>query len=332
VTDLVQAMAEDPLSAQAEAVLSAGPDEKAEQLPLSPPRRLYALGDLHLSYKSNRTAWDELRPHPFDGLILCGDIGESIEQLELAFEKATGCFSDVYWCPGNHELYTLNSDKEGPRGELKYRQCVAAARAYGVHTPEDPYTIWDGDGGPCLIMPTFTLYDYSFRPDDVTLEGAVDWAREAETVATDEILLHPDPYPTRQDWCATLIKSEEKKLAAAVAANPHIPTVIVNHWPLRYDLVNLLKVPRFSIWCGTKKTEQWHTRFNAKVVVTGHLHVRRTDWMDGVRFEECSLGYPRQWKMCQERGLDVNDMLREILPGPVPPPDGKAETVYRMNG
>jgi hypothetical protein len=91
-------------------------------------------------------------------------------------------------------------------------------------------------------------------------------------------------------------------------------------------------VPRFSIWCGTKKTEDWHTKFKAKVVVSGHLHVRRTDWKDGTRFEECSLGYPRQWKECLERGLDINDMLREILPGPEPPPTGEAPTYFRRFG
>ena len=50
----------------------------------------------------------------------------------------------------------------------------------------------------------------------------------------------------------------------------------------------------------------------AKVVVAGHLHVRTTDWIDGVRFEEVSLGYPRHWR--RQRGID--GYLREILPGP----------------
>ncbi len=31
-------------------------------------------------------------------------------------------------------------------------------------------------------------------------------------------------------------------------------------------------------------------RCGARVVVSGHLHTRRTDWIDGVRFEEVSLG------------------------------------------
>jgi hypothetical protein len=75
--------------------------------------------------------------------------------------------------------------------------------------------------------------------------------------------------------------------------------------------VRLPRIPRFSIWCGTKRTEDWHTRFRAEVVVSGHLHMPATLWRDGVRFEEVSLGYPMQWK---HRGLVKS--LREVLPGP----------------
>jgi hypothetical protein len=31
-------------------------------------------------------------------------------------------------------------------------------------------------------------------------------------------------------------------------------------------------------------------------VVYGHLHIPRTTVHDGVRFDEVSLGYPRQWR------------------------------------
>jgi hypothetical protein len=48
-------------------------------------------------------------------------------------------------------------------------------------------------------------------------------------------------------------------------------------------------------WCGTARTADWHKRFNAAVVVYGHLHIPRTTYHDGVRFEEVSLGYPREW-------------------------------------
>ncbi|KAI0460123.1 metallophosphoesterase-like protein [Xylaria acuta] len=294
--------------------------------------KLYALGDIHLGYEFNKTALQDLQPHPEDGLILCGDVGEKAEHLELAFGVAKDMFKEVFWCPGNHELYTMPPRKE-PRGEKKYEECVEVARRYGVHTPEDDFFLWEGEGGPALIAPIFTLYDYSFRPADVSRENALKWAEEVDIVATDEFILHPDPHASRDDWCRVLVPKAEKKLEEAVARNPGVPLVIANHWPLREDLVFLPRIPRFSLWCGTKLTEDWHKRFNAKVVVSGHLHIRRTDWKDGVRFEECSLGYPKQWEDARNvSGKNINDMLREILPGPEAPESGNTGTQWRRFG
>lgn len=294
--------------------------------------RLYAIGDIHLSFPANRHLWSELELHLDDGLILVGDVGEKSAHLELAFSTATKCFKKVFWCPGNHELYTLATPSEPQlRGQDKYDECVAIARKYGVHTPEDDFYLWEGEGGPALIAPIFTLYDYSFRPDHIhTKAEALKWAEEKDTVATDEFVLHPDPHPSREAWCHVLVERARSKLEAAVSRG--IPLIIVNHWPLRQDLVEIPRAPRFILWCGTKKTEDWHWRYNAKVVVSGHLHVRRTDWKDGVRFEECSLGYPRQWDEVMKAGKDINMLLREILPGPPTPHSANVPTQWRRWG
>jgi hypothetical protein len=138
----------------------------------SPTGTLYAIADIHVAFAVNKAAWAELAPHPRDGLILCGDVGETVEHLQLAFSTATKCFGAVWWCPGNHELYTFTTGSSaGVRGESKYQQCVEMARSYGVLTPEDDFVLWEGQGGPAVIAPIFTLYDYSFRPDNVTLES-----------------------------------------------------------------------------------------------------------------------------------------------------------------
>jgi predicted phosphodiesterase len=313
-----------------------GQDATLQSLPeldtLQHSGRLYALGDLHLSFKGNREALSALTAHPEDTLILCGDVGESSDHLVLAFRTTRALFKHVVWVPGNHELYTLPplNTPGRARGEAKYHECVALAREYGILTPEDPFHRWEGKGGPCIIAPLLTLYDYSFRPDNVSQERAVEWAKEEGVEATDEALLLPDPYPTKEAWCDALVTRAERKLEDAAAEG--LPLVLVNHWPLRKDLVTIPRIPRFSIWCGTTRTKDWHTRFNAKVVVTGHLHVRRTDLIDGVRFEECSLGYPRQWQDARERGSDINDMMREILPGPSAPADGSSGTIWRRYG
>src|SRR5262249_4063143 len=85
-----------------------------------------------------------------------------------------------------------------------------------------------------------------------------------------------------------------------------------NHFPLRRDLAATPLIPRFSLWCGTRRTEHWHRQYNISVVVTGHIHLRSTNWRNGVRFEEVSLGYPRQWKQSRP----IHSYLRQILPAP----------------
>ena len=292
--------------------------------------KLYAISDVHISYKFNHDAIHLLQPHPEDSLIIAGDVGEKLEHLRTAFSLTTTLFKQVFWVPGNHELYTMpessissisniqtadTTAQDTLRGEMKYLECVRIANECGVITPEDEYIVWHGDDMKALICPLFCLYDYSFRPSDVSREDAVEWAKEEGVYATDEALLHPDPYESRDAWCDELVRKTEIKLETAMRMKDEdTKVVLINHWPLREDLCWLPNIPRFSIWCGTKKTDNWHRRFQADVVVSGHLHIRRTDWRDETRFEEVSLGYPKQWEGARERGKGVEQMMREILP------------------
>ncbi|MBC7975437.1 MAG: metallophosphoesterase [Myxococcales bacterium] len=271
--------------------------------------KLYAISDLHVGFEPNRALWSGLADHPDDWLILAGDLGETDEHLAFTLRIATARFQRVLWVPGNHELWTLPQDRLGPRGEARYRQCVAVCRDHGVLTPEDPYPLWPGAGPPCTLVPLFLLYDYSFRPDDVAEADALDWARAAGIECTDEVLLHPDPYPSRTAWCHARCAAARLRLGEIPASHT---TILINHFPLRRELARLPAIPRFSLWCGTRLTETWHLDYRARVVVSGHLHIRSTRWIDGVRFEEVSLGYPRQ----RPPERDLASFLREILPGP----------------
>jgi hypothetical protein len=252
-----------------------------------------------------------LPPHPEDWLIVAGDVGETEQHLHYGLKLLSRRFARLLWVPGNHELWTVPAHAGEPRGEAKYERLVAICRDYGVLTPEDPYVTWPGAGPRCVLAPLFLLYDYSFRPPEVPPEDAIAWAAEDNLLCSDEVLLHADPYPDKPSWCAARCLAAEPRLAAAAAAGP---VVLINHYPLRYDLAVLPRIPRFSIWCGTRRSEDWHRRFNAHAVVYGHLHIRGTYHRDGVRFEEVSLGYPQNY----DARRPVSSYLREILPGPAP--------------
>jgi 3',5'-cyclic AMP phosphodiesterase CpdA len=290
--------------------------------------KLYALADLHLRYEVTRKALQALRPHPEDWLILAGDVGETEEHLRFALSLLTRRFARLFWVPGNHDLWTVPNRADDLRGEAKYRKQVQICRDFGVLTPEDPYVGWPGEPR-CIVAPTFVLYDYTFRPDEIdSVEGAIAWAAEENLLCSDEVLLHPDPHPSRQAWCEQRVRATEPRLAEAAARGP---LVIVNHFPLRQDLAILPRIPRFSIWCGTRLTEDWHVRYRAEAVIYGHLHIRGSYRRDGVRFEEVSLGYPVNW----DQSLGIEPYLRQILPRPeeVPQPAlPRKPTIYEPQG
>jgi len=271
--------------------------------------RLVALSDLHVAFPPNREIVSALRPGDAgDWLLLAGDVGELYDDIEWALRLLSERFATVVWTPGNHELWTRSKDPVAVRGEERYLALVELCRSLGILTPEDPYPVWDGPGGPATIAPVFLLYDYTFRPDGaLTKEQGLALAYETGIVCSDEALLYPDPYPTREAWCWARIEATERRLAAR---DPALPVVFVTHYPLVREPTRVLRYPVFAQWCGTTRTSDWHLRYNAAAVVYGHLHIPRVTWYDGVRFEEVSLGYPREWQRRQARPA----VPRQILP------------------
>lgn len=277
--------------------------------PSGAERRLLAVSDLHAGHSENRELIAGLAPRSAgDWLIVAGDVGEFVADIEWVLGTLSERFAKVVWVPGNHELWTHRREPLRLRGAERYEHLVRLCRRLGVVTPEDPYPVWQGDGGPAVVAPLFLLYDYTFLPDGATTkaEGLVR-AIEAGVMCTDEMLLHPDPVGSREEWCAIRLAQTERRLADLPAG---MPTILVNHFPLVREPTRVLRYPEFAQWCGTVHTADWHLRFHAAAVVYGHLHIPRTTWHDGVPHHEVSLGYPREWR---RRGA-APAIPRQILP------------------
>ncbi|TDC98732.1 metallophosphoesterase [Saccharopolyspora terrae] len=270
---------------------------------------LLAISDLHVAADENKDIARKLRPgSDHDSLLVAGDVGEMSDDITWALEMLAGRFEKVVWVPGNHELWTPKQDPLQLRGEARYLELVRRCRELGVVTPEDDFPVWTGRGGPVTIAPLFVGYDYTFRPAGTsTTEEALAVAHESGVVCTDEFLLHPDPYPSRDAWCRARVDHSEKRLAEC---DPDLPTVLVNHYPLVRQPTDVLWYPEFAQWCGTVRTADWHVRHRAAAAIYGHLHIPRTTFYDGVRFQEVSIGYPREWK---RRGLP-DEPLRRVFP------------------
>lgn len=272
--------------------------------------KLLAVSDLHISYAENRSVVQALRPHSEnDWLLVAGDISERLADIAIVLRLLTQRFAQVIWVPGNHDLWSSSTGDDQMRGVARYDLLVALCRELGVLTPEDPYPLWHGSGGPVRIAPLFLLYDYTFRPPGTsTKEEGLAYAYRTGVVCNDEFRLHPDPYPSREAWCQDRVALTQQRLDEC---DPSVPLVLVNHYPLVREPTRILRYPEFAQWCGTSATADWHTRYRVAAAVYGHLHIPRTTWHDGVRFEEVSLGYPREWGARPTAPV----LPREILPG-----------------
>src|SRR6201996_2315189 len=209
---------------------------------VQPAPALLALSDLHVGYRENRALLEDLRPgSDADWLLVPGDVAERFADIEWALRTLTGRFARVIWAPGNHELWTHGRDEVKLRGEERYRALVDLCRGLGVATPEDPYLVWDGPGGPATIVPMFLLYDYSWWPDGAqSQEQALQLAYDTGVVCSDERLLHPDPWPSREAWCRARVEQTAHRLARL---DPDRPVVFVNHFPLVREPTRVLRYP-----------------------------------------------------------------------------------------
>ena len=231
---------------------------------------------------------------------------ETPAHLEWALKTLITKFYKLIWVPGNHELWTLPNDRIQLKGESRYRYLVELCRDMNVLTPEDPYPVVVCNETTYLLAPLFSLYDYSFRPPNMSQEEALAQAWDTNIVCADEFFLFADPYQTREEWCRARVEWTATRLDQVPQQHK---LVLITHFPLQKTLAHLPQIPIFSLWCGTKLTENWHTRYKADVVVYGHLHRRGRKWRDNVRFEEVSLGYPYQ-----QYHTKIDQVLCKILP------------------
>ncbi|MDK8307098.1 metallophosphoesterase [Corynebacterium imitans] len=250
---------------------------------------LWAVSDLHAAVKRNGPKIDAIQPRdPSDWLIVAGDVAERLDLIVRVMEQLAQRFDTVIWAPGNHELFSRSADRY--RGRDKYTALVQAMREIGVITPEDPYPQFGG----VTIAPLFTLYDYSFRGANMTVEEAIEAAHEKNIVMTDQFAIAS--FVDVRAWCWDRLAYTTKRLSRISG-----PTILINHWPLVQEPTLRMQWSEIALWCGTRHTRSWPQRYNAQAVIYGHLHMPGVMEIDGIEHIEVSLGYPREWERFPRR-------------------------------
>lgn len=265
--------------------------------------KVYVTSDLHIDYPQN-LQWLErqLREADYsnDVLIVAGDVSDDLSTLEYALTRMRGCFADLCFVPGNHELWLQPDENFGSLA--KFDRILALCKEIGVHT--QPL-----DLPQLAIVPLFSWYDLSFgEPDRHLLRG---W-RDFHHCRWEE------PFDSPRELSRYFLSLNTQPIVGySIDAAPGLnssgfpkPIISFSHFLPRIDLMPR-SIPRrrrvvYPV-LGSAGLDQQLRQFMPNLHVYGHSHVNRSVKIDGIHYVNNALAYPRESHIASRQLLCVFD-------------------------
>lgn len=260
--------------------------------------RVFALSDTHMDYPDNRAWVRELSSLEYtrDALLLAGDITHDPIRLEEALTCFLRKFAQVFFVPGNHELWTIKSACEDSLE--KFHQVLELCRSLGVQTR--PARLGTGSRA-VWIVPLFSWYE---KPEEGPGSLFVQKKGEDPTLQawSDNYFIKWPSFPGRMTAARYFLSLNEPRLARAYDA----PVISLSHFLPRKELMFPSKAEldrragtlfdsnqsfNFSRVAGTSDLDRQIRRLGSRVHVYGHQHRNRARSIDGITYVSHCLGY-----------------------------------------
>lgn len=238
---------------------------------------IFAISDLHTDSKENRALIESISSTLYqnDHLIVAGDISNRLDIIQMTLQLLKERFQSVFFVPGNHELWVSKDEDDSVQ---KFEEILAVCSELGIFT--SPALI---DGA--WVVPLFGWYEADFYPagdpDASELKG---WS----------------------DYHLCNWRSQPDPLAYFIGLNrPHIkqydrPVISFSHFVPRIELIphpSVLFFKSLPMVSGSKKIEEQIRHLGSIVHLFGHTHINRDMTIDGVRYLQNALRYPRERQM-----------------------------------
>ena len=248
--------------------------------------RVFALSDIHIDFKENRSWLISLSREEYrnDILILAGDISDMTRFVEEAFRELGRRFSRVAYVPGNHDLWTHRNGMADSMANFAHIMKLAGDN--GIHV--SPLTV-----GNLTIVPLHGWYDYSFgRPGD---ELSLIWMDYSACS-------WPDNFDEERITNHFLAMNEEH----LSLRNEHLITF--SHFVPRIDLMPSF-IPRAKRILypvlGTGLLDAQIRRLAPRIHVYGHTHVNMRVRRDGILYVNNAFGYPAESRITRKSLISV---------------------------
>lgn len=227
--------------------------------------RIFAVSDLHADIRANRVALERapLDGHRGDALIVAGDVADREEVLRDVLGLLADRFGEVFFVPGNHELWVRGDPRDSME---KFRAVLEVCASVGVRTGP-------ARAGEAWVVPLFSWYHEEF---DVRGEGV-----EAELEAwSDRYFCRWPPALGRPDL-AFLARNEPR-------VHPYdAPVVTFSHFLPRPELLPPVRHLRFRglpLVTGSPGLERQLRAAGSVAHVFGHTHIPWDLELEGVRY------------------------------------------------
>ena len=248
---------------------------------------IYAVSDLHTDIRENLKLIEAISPtqHKRDSVIVAGDISNRLDVIEKTLHLLKAKFKHVFFVPGNHELWVA---KEGHSSLDKFDQIVSLCQELRIYTvPKLVEGVW--------VVPLFSWYERAFYPEGdhraPELEAWGDFHLCQWPMQIDHSLFDP---------CKYFIGLNGWKIKAYDR-----PVISFSHFVPRLDLLpppHVLTYKSLPLVSGSAKIEEIIRSIDSKTHIFGHTHINVDTTIEGVRYVQNAMRYPRERRRLEEMG------------------------------
>lgn len=237
--------------------------------------RILAISDLHTDFRENMLLVEQLSDVTYqrDILIAAGDISDRLDTLKSTLALLRAKFMKIFYVPGNHELWVR---KERQTSVEKFFSVLALCETLDIQTsPAKVDAVW--------IVPLFSWYEPQFDADNSGDNDSLGgWA---------DFYLCKWPTDIGQ-VCDFFLNMNEPRLLSYDG-----PVISFSHFLPRRDLLPAVERLRFKGLpkvAGCAALDQQIRSLKSGVHVFGHSHISCDRVIDGVRYIQNPLRYPRE--------------------------------------
>ena len=244
--------------------------------------RIFCISDLHVDFNENYKWLRNLSKNEYnnDILLLGGDISHSIKEVDSTFNFLKKYFKDIFFVPGNHDLWVKDRDFDDSMAKFDY--IIEMARGYDIKVDYTKYENFS-------IVPLFGWYDYTFGKPTEELKSIwmdYNYCRWPDNFNDKEITAY------FLELNKKLPDIEENNIITFSHFLPKIelmPSIIPKEYRVIYPVL------------GTSFIDDQIRKIGSKIHVYGHSHVNIYEKSDGILYINNAYGYPNEKRISRKQ-------------------------------